>query len=236
MNSSLWRTSSFREWRRKQAYNVLPLFPPVASFLIRGFGATLKVRFTGHLPVLDKVKSGDPFLLAFFHGRQFLLVQHLTGWPVAIMTSISYMGEIQSRILKSFGYATIKGSRTRGGARVLAEMIALVRQGRIGAFAVDGPRGPHREVKPGAVFVAKKLGVPVVPVSTSAWPSVVLDSVWDRYLLPMPFSRAVVHFGEPVFFDGDLSEGSIEQDCKRIGRLLEDLEAEADALTGRTGK
>jgi lysophospholipid acyltransferase (LPLAT)-like uncharacterized protein len=236
MNPSRSGISSFREWRRRQAYSLLPLFPPLGSFLIRMFSATLRVRFSGHLPVLDSVRSGEPFVLVFFHGRQFLLVSHLQGWPVAIMTSISYLGEIQSRILNSFGYTTIKGSRSKGGARVLARMVGLVRQGRIGSFAVDGPRGPYREVKPGAVFVAKKLGVPVVPVTTSAWPSVVLDSVWDRYLLPMPFSRATVHLGEPIFLNGNLDDESIRQDCQRIGRELARLETEADDLIGRTGK
>ena len=236
MNPSRSGSSRFREWRRKQAYNLLPLFPPLGRLLIRGLGVTLKTRFSGHLSVLEMLNSGEPFVLAFFHGRQFLLVHQLQEWSGAMMTSLSYMGEIQARILNSFGYVTIKGSSSRGGARVLAKMIGLVRQGVVGAFAVDGPRGPYREVKPGVVFVAKKLGVPLVPVSSSAWPSVVLNSVWDRYLLPMPFSKSTVHFGEPIFLDKDLSETSVKQDCERIRRLLEELESEADAHIGRSRK
>jgi lysophospholipid acyltransferase (LPLAT)-like uncharacterized protein len=115
-------------------------------------------------------------------------------------------------------------------------MVGMVRRGRIGGFAVDGPRGPYREVKPGAVFVAKKLGIPVIPVSTSAWPSVTLKWLWDRYLLPMPFSRATVHFGEPMYFDKDLTDGSIEKDSHRIGEALAKLEEEADVLIGRIRK
>ena len=230
------RARSSREWRRRQAYNLLPIFPPLGSFLIRLLGRTLRKQFTGYLPVLEMVESGEPFVMVFFHGRQFLLIYQLQGWPAAIMTSISYMGEIQSRILESFGFAAIKGSRSRGGVRVLAEMVGMVRRGRIGGFAVDGPRGPYREVKPGAVFVAKKLGIPVIPVSTSAWPSVTLKWLWDRYLLPMPFSRATVHFGEPMYFDKDLTDGSIEKDSHRIGEALAKLEEEADVLIGRIRK
>ena len=115
-------------------------------------------------------------------------------------------------------------------------MIAHIRRGRIGTIAVDGPRGLNREVKPGAVFAAKKLGVPVVPVTTSAWPSLIMGNFWDRYLLPLPFSRALVHFGEPLILDRDLSDESVQQDCLRIGSALEQLEVEADALIGRTGK
>ena len=157
-------TSPFREWRRKQAYNLLPLLSNVASALVRGVGATLKTRITGHLPVLEMVESGKPFILVFFHGRLFILIYYLLNWPIVIMLSISYLGELQTRILNNFGYATIRGSRSRGGHRALAGMVGVVKSGKIGVFAVDGPRGPYREVKPGAVFVAKKLGVPIVPV------------------------------------------------------------------------
>jgi lysophospholipid acyltransferase (LPLAT)-like uncharacterized protein len=230
------RTSPFREWRRKQAYNLLPLLALVASTLVKGFGATLKTRFTGHLQVLDMVESGEPFILVFFHGRLFLLIYYLRNWPIVIMLSISYLGELQTRILHNFGYSTIRGSRSRGGSRVLAEMVGLVRKGKIGVFAVDGPRGPYREVKPGSVFVAKKLGVPIVPVTTSARPSVILGWVWDRFFLPIPFGRTIVHLGEPILLDEDLSEESIRSDCQRIGLVLAKLETEADGLTGRIRK
>jgi lysophospholipid acyltransferase (LPLAT)-like uncharacterized protein len=228
------KDSPFRVWKKRQAYRLLPMFPPIGKLLIRGIGASLRSRFTGHTEVLKMVESGQPFVLALYHGRQFLIVHELQGWPLAIMTSVSYMGDIQSRILDNFGYTTFKGSSSRGGAVALARVTRLVRKGLIGAFAVDGPRGPYKEVKPGAVFVAKKLGVPLVPVSTSAWPSLVFENAWDRYLLPLPFSRALVHFGEPMFLDGDISETSIEQDSQRLRRTLEDLEVEADALIGRT--
>ncbi|UCG37802.1 MAG: lysophospholipid acyltransferase family protein [bacterium] len=227
------RHSPFREWRRKQAYRVLPVFPPIGRIFIRLFGATLRSRFQGEGSVLEMVNSGQPFLLTFFHGRQFLLVHQLRGWPVAIMTSISYMGEIQSRILKGFGYRIIRGSSSRGGARVLGQMMRLVRRGAIGSFAVDGPRGPGGVVKPGVVFAARKLNIPVVPVSTSAWPSVVFRSTWDRYLLPLPFSRAVVLFGVPMHLGEDSEERSVQSDCLRIAEVLRELEKEADVLIGR---
>ena len=236
MNPGRAETRPFREWRRRQAYRLLPVFPPLGYLLVKGLSLTLRTGFSGDMPVRRMVESGSPFILTFFHGRQFLLVNHLQEWPNTIMTSISYMGEIQARILSMFGYVTIKGSSSRGGARVLVDMIQHIRRGRIGAFAVDGPRGPYREVKPGAVFTAKKLGIPVVPVTTSASPSLIMENVWDRYLLPLPFSRALVHFGEPIYLDNDVTEGSIDRDCLRIGHILEELETEADALTGRIRK
>ena len=135
------------------------------------------------------------------------------------MTGISYMGEIQSRILEGFGVTTIMGSSKGGGARVLAQMVKMMRSGMVGAFAVDGPRGPYGVVKPGAVYIAKKLGVPLVPVTTSAASSTLITSAWDRYLLPFPFSRCLIQYGEIMKLDGDLSDEAIQRDCQDVEKI-----------------
>lgn len=227
------KDSPFKAWKKRQAYRLIPLFPPLASFFIRGLTSSLRIRFTGHPGVFEMIEQKRPFVMVCFHGRQFLLVHHWGNWPVVAMTSISYMGEIQSRVLKGFGFETIPGSRSKGGAKVLGQMVRLVRSGKVGAFAVDGPRGPYREVKPGAVYVARKLGVPVVPVSTSAYPSTVMENLWDRYLLPAPFAKAVVHYGEPLYLDGTMNDEAVERDCSNIRQILARLEQEADEITGR---
>ncbi len=233
MRTRKQKARRFKEFKKRQAYKVLPIFPPLGSLMIRGVGSTLRVQLSGEAPVVKMVEDGQPFILAFLHGRQFLLVHELRGWPVVIMTGISYMGEIQSRIIRGFGYETIRGSKSKGGAKVLAKMTRLVRGGKIGAFAVDGPRGPYGVAKPGAVYVSKKLGVPLVPVTTSAAPSALFTSVWDRYLLPFPFSRALVHFGEIINLDDDMGDEAVRRDCHMVERALDDLTREADELVGR---
>jgi lysophospholipid acyltransferase (LPLAT)-like uncharacterized protein len=181
------------------------------------------------------VKEKRPFVLVFLHGRQFLLVHGIRGWPVAIMTGISYLGEIQSRILEGFGVTTIMGSSKGGGPRVLAKMVKLVRSGMVGGFAIDGPRGPYGVAKPGAVYVAKKLGVPIVPVSTAASPSILVTSAWDRYLLPSPFSRSLINFGDVLHLDSDMSDEAVQRDCRMLENVLEDLTRQADESIGKKG-
>jgi len=233
MNLPRSRRRAFREWRKRQAYRVLPVFVPPVRFFIRFLGATMRVRFVHDKPVMEMLDSRQPFLFAFFHGRQFILVHEMKRWPVVIMTSISYLGDIQARVLSSFGFRIVRGSSSRGGVRVLAEMIRHVRNGDTGAFAVDGPRGPGGIVKPGIIFASKKLGVPIVPVTTSARPSILLHSAWDRYLLPLPLSRGLVLFGEPWHPGGGSGDEDIRSNCLELARILEDLEMEADALLGR---
>jgi len=196
-------------------------------------GCTSRFRSHGEAPALQMLAEGRPFLLAFFHGRLFLLMHHLKEYPLTVMVGISYLGEIQSRTLRAQGFKTVSGSRSKGAARALTRLIRDVREGRVGAFAVDGPRGPYGEVKAGVVYAAKKLGVPIVPVMTSASPAVVFRSSWDRFLLPLPFSRAVVRFGEPVVLDRNMDDGAMKNDCARLAEILNRLETEADDETGR---
>ena len=153
--------SPFRAWRKRLAYAILPVFPPLNFLLIKGISLTMKTRFRCEGPILEMLESDRPFVMAFFHGRQFLLVHQIRKWPSTVMLNISYIGEIMAQTLKMFGYTVVRGSSKRSANRVLAELIRHVRHGRIALFAVDGPRGPYREFKPGAVFAAKKLGVPV---------------------------------------------------------------------------
>ena len=65
-------------------------------------------------------------------------------------------------------------------------------------MALDGPRGPRRGSKPGSLWLARRLGVPIVPVAVQARRAFRLGS-WDRSLIPFPFSRVEIKLGSPVF-------------------------------------
>ncbi len=230
------RNSASRRWGKRLAYGMVPLFSALGLVLIRGLSATMKVRLEGEGPVIAMDQAGRPFLLAFFHGRQFLLVSKLSGRPAVIPASISFLGEIQSGILEGFGYKIVRGSSSRGGARVLGEMIRNVRRGTVGAFAVDGPRGPGRVVKPGIIFAARKLGIPIIPVTTSAHPSRIFGSAWDRYMLPMPFCRGLILFGTPWYSSGEPGAAAVDSECAILAEILNELEITADALVGKKQK
>jgi len=73
----------------------------------------------------------------------------------------------------------------------MREMIKLGGLGLDIAVTPDGSRGPMYDMKPGAVAVALKIGAPVILLSfnfSRAWR---LKS-WDRFYLPVPFSRIEV--------------------------------------------
>ncbi len=163
------------------------LIPLLARVLIRSVTRTVRIRCEG-VQILDELESsGRTSVVAFFHGRQFLPTGFLAGRKMGIMSSLSRDGELQTRVMTGLGYAVVRGSASRSGARGLIGLKRLMEKGYHATFAVDGPKGPIHEVKPGAVYLAKKTGAPVVGLAASASPAYIFSRAWDLYLLPWPF-------------------------------------------------
>lgn len=204
----------------------------VRSFIRLLYG-TLRIADFG-IGWLDSVESkGECAIIPFFHGRQFPLVSYFAGRKTTVMSSMSRDGELQAQVLAGFGHRIVRGSTSRGGARGLIGMKKAMGEGYHATLAVDGPRGPLHEVKPGVIYLAKKTGASVIPVSASMNPAVVLEKAWDRYMLPVPFARAVILFGEPMHFDPDMDRDSMERDRTNLSDRMLSLQEEADRIAGR---
>jgi len=90
------------------------------------------------------------------------------------------------------------GSSGSGGRQALDEVIALLREGYSTVITPDGPRGPVKELKPGALIMAAETGLPVLPVTfrvNRQWTLL----TWDRKRWPRPFARIVMTVHPPIF-------------------------------------
>jgi lysophospholipid acyltransferase (LPLAT)-like uncharacterized protein len=96
----------------------------------------------------------------------------------------------------------------------------------------DGPRGPRERCQIGAVYLAKRRRLPVVPIGFSAKPSLVLSS-WDRFMIPLPFAKCSVVYGEGAVYDECLSEESVEEARSDLERRLNHVMQKADNYCGR---
>ena len=136
-------------------------------YVLQALFRTLHVERTGHhvLPRLEK--EGTPVIFVFWHGRLLPLVHAHRRKGTAVLVSEHGDGEYIARIIQRYGFQTVRGSSTRGRVRGLRGLIRAARRGHDLAVTPDGPRGPNRSVKAGALIVARLTGLPVIPVGVA---------------------------------------------------------------------
>ena len=199
------------------------------SWLLRGLFGTLRPEYVQRQLEQQAQGGRRPILFAFWHGRMlyFMKLYEYLGARVTILVSQSRDGELVTQLLSCFGFQTTRGSTSRGGARGLLAVVNKVRTGMHAAFTPDGPRGPRFQVQPGLVMVAKRTGAPILPMTCGAQWKRVLAS-WDAFLLPLPFSRVVVVYGEPIYVPADASSADLEAKRREVEASLRRITETAD--------
>lgn len=183
----------------------------------------------------DKVKSifsSRRFVGAFWHSRILLINYLYKRWNGVVLVSSSDDGEIIARIAQSQGYETVRGSTTRGGLRALVGIIKIMKEGIIPAGIIpDGPLGPRFIVQPGVIMIAKKTGYPIVPITYSAKRMKVFAS-WDRFILPYPFTKCRVVYGDPVYVPKNADKDEEQRCLINLEKELRRITFEADQYYG----
>ena len=188
---------------------------------------TLRVNLQVH-PALYDAPADVPWVLAFFHGKQWPLLAWKRRRRTAVMVSLSKDGELQSAALSILGFHVVRGSSSRGGARGLASLVRGLRTGEDAAFAVDGPRGPYGVPKPGVFLAAEKARAMVVPMGSSITSGKVFGRAWDRFALAWPFSRVAVVLGAPI--QPSAQEASVAGQADELRAAIEAANATAEAI------
>jgi lysophospholipid acyltransferase (LPLAT)-like uncharacterized protein len=172
--------------------------------------------------------AGRPVLFTLWHGRLLPLGFLHRGQGVVAIVSRSADGEYLTRVLEHWGFTAVRGSSSRGGDRALRELVRCVRAGRSIAITPDGPRGPREQLKPGVLQLAQLTGAPIVTVAAGAdraWWFV----RWDRFLIPKPFARVRVAYGEAVFVPRGAGAGMLHDTAARVEASLRNLMDRVDA-------
>jgi lysophospholipid acyltransferase (LPLAT)-like uncharacterized protein len=178
--------------------------------------------------------EGSPFILAFWHGRLLMMPKSWRdGMPIHMLISQHRDGLLIARTVAHFGIRTVAGSTTRGGSQALRAMLKALKAGECVGITPDGPKGPRMRASAGIVNVAKLSGRPVIPCTFAAERRKVLGS-WDRFVIPLPFTRGVFVWGQPIEVPRDLSDEGVEAYRRVIEDSLNTLTAEAEARMGRT--
>jgi len=218
------------DWRRSRAKRAqVAAISTLAYPLIAALGRTLRWRVEGQ-PIIDEVvRSGRQPILAFWHGRILPATLYFRDRGIIVITSENFDGEWIARIIERFGYGTARGSTSRGALRAMLKLVRDMEAGRPAAFTLDGPRGPARVAQPGAVWLAKATGNPVVPFhieSSACWTA----SSWDRTQVPKPRSTVAVSIGAPLSVPRDATPDQLEAARLDLEHSLAMLETRASAL------
>ena len=178
-----------------------------------------------------RAKNGA-FILAFWHGRLLMMPM---GWqnlaPMHMLISGHTDGRLIAGAVRHFGIDTVIGSSNDGGTAALRGMVRWLKSGDCVGITPDGPDGPAMRASRGIAAVARLSGAPVVPLAYATKSRRILDS-WDRFHLPLPFSKGIFLWGEPIRAEADLDEAGIETCRALIEQRLNALGAEADRRMG----
>jgi lysophospholipid acyltransferase (LPLAT)-like uncharacterized protein len=221
------RTASWRDSRLKQFQ--ARLISSAGYRAIRALGATLRWREDG-LAHLDWVlASGRQPIMAFWHGRILGATYYFRDRGIVVITSDNFDGEWIARIIERFGYGTSRGSTSRGGLKALLQLKRDMARGRGAGFTIDGPRGPAGVAQPGALWLAKVTGNPVLPFHLEANRCWTLKS-WDAAQIPKPFATIGLAMGEPIFLAAEADDATIETARQELERRLAQLAQRARSL------
>lgn len=182
----------------------------VVGLVVRLWALTWRVRIVGSL-----CDAPGARVFAFWHGRQMALLAAPRVRPAVALVSLSKDGQLQHGVQRMLGVRSVRGSSSRGGATALRALVrALKRQDADVLMAVDGPRGPARQAKAGAVRAALRSGAQLVPVGSWARRAVVLRGSWDQFVVPLPFTRVVIAIGPAM------DVGATEVDRTRLDAAI----------------
>jgi lysophospholipid acyltransferase (LPLAT)-like uncharacterized protein len=202
------------------------LIAVVGYRLIAALGATL-TWYTEGLEQFEAITGrGQQPIMAFWHGRILPATYYFRNRGIVVITSENFDGEWIAGIIERFGYGTARGSTTRGGRKALLQLTRDMAAGRPAGFTVDGPRGPARVSQPGAVWLAKATGNPVVPFHLEASRYWSMKS-WDRTQIPKPFSTVALVVGAPIYVRPDADDEAIEAARATLDQRLFGVEQRA---------
>ena len=168
-------------------------------------------------------------IYVFLHGHFLGLELFGKDRGIYALSSLSKDGEVSAYILENLGYKVIRGSselgrKNKGARQATLKLLRVLREGGNVGITMDGPKGPYMSVAKGILYLSKKTGAPIVPFAVSFKPRITLRT-WDRFQIPLPFSRARVLVGREIRVrEGDSFEEKEEEIRSEIRKLLRELD------------
>ncbi len=213
-----WRRR-YRMARRRIGGILLDALLPTALKLL---ARTWKLQRVG-VEHFDSLMEGGAFVAAMWHGEMLAPAPVHRHRGIAVLVSPSDDGGLVVKVLGRYGYRIVRGSTSKRGARAMREMRDALESGTPVVVTPDGPRGPIHSINVGVAWLAREVGCPILPVTTTAESAWHLRS-WDRFAIPKPFTRVRMIYHAPVRVPPEASDDQLERiaEAMRTTMLADD--------------
>ncbi len=212
-------------WYKRQ------IFSEIISFLIilvlRTISRSMTLTELHPERVQNFWESNKNVILSLWHGRLFMIPNIYRGKGIKILISRHGDGDVIARAIQGLGFGAIRGSTTRGGFSALRNLLKAANNGYDIAITPDGPRGPRQKLQGGIIQLARLSGAPILPISFGASRKKILKS-WDSFLFPIPFSRGVFLWGEPIYVDNRKDAAYLEEKRLEVENKMNEITETVD--------
>jgi lysophospholipid acyltransferase (LPLAT)-like uncharacterized protein len=196
----------------------------LAGWTMKLLAATLRFDIRDQCGIGSPANAIPPVIYALWHNRFFCVPP---AWNricyghrrTVALTSASHDGDMVARAMAVFGLGSVRGSSSRRGVAALVGLKRALNDGLDICLTPDGPRGPRYIVQPGVIKLAESTGAPIIPIHvrfSSAWRL----KTWDRFVIPKPFSRVEVTFGEPIRLARGVDADTFENERLNLENLM----------------
>jgi lysophospholipid acyltransferase (LPLAT)-like uncharacterized protein len=207
----------------------IPIIAAAVYSVIRTLGPTLRYEVLGWQHAERVYAARKQCIWSFWHR----VIIPVAWWGrhrgVVVMNTTAFDGQWTRKVIEWLGFGTAQGSSSRGGLRGLAVMARRLEEGFDCAFTIDGPRGPRYVAKPGPVMLARKTGCPVLVFHVGVERGKTFERTWDHFLMPKPFSRALMLFAPPIYVPADANAQGMEA---KHAEMQSELERVRDIAEG----
>ena len=155
----------------------------------RSLSLTWKISINEPDTMKKNLAEKKAMIFAHFHGDELALVSLTPIYKIATITSTSKDGELMTTVIHLLGGKTSRGSSTRGAVSALKGLIEICKGGANSSFAVDGPKGPLHEVKPGVFELSRLMKSEIYSAGVFCDHAWLFPKAWNKTFLPKPFAK-----------------------------------------------
>lgn len=213
-------------WSRRMQ---IPLIAAAVYSLICVLGPTLRYEVLGWRHADRVYAANQSCIWAFWHRVIVPIAWWARNRGIVVLNTTAFDGQWTRKVIEWLGFGTAQGSSSRGGLRGLVVMAQRLAEGRDCAFTIDGPRGPRYVAKPGPVMLARKTGCPILVFHMGVDRGKTFEKTWDHFLLPMPFTRAVMLVAPPIYVPHDADSAAMEAKHAEMQSALERVRDHAES-------